>query len=455
MFYHEWFQGREEQIWKDFFAYLAIPSISTDGAYREDVLRAGAFVKGRLERLGMEVVTWDDVNTPVYFAKKVIDPSYPTVLIYGHYDVQPADPLEEWESKPFEPEVRGDKIFARGAEDNKGQNFYSLLAIEAFYEKNPEPKLNVKVIIEGEEEIGSPGFEKLAKNRAKELEADSIWIVDNGIESYEVPQLSLGVRGITAMEVTYSNAAFDLHSGSYGGVVYNPIQALCEVVGSVFDPSGKITIDGFYDGIKPLTPEEKKDLYLETSAETYKKETTASCLREEEGFSLQESVSMRPTFEVNGIFGGYQGEGSKTIIPSSATAKITCRLVEGQDAEDVAKKVASFFEQKAPSGMKVEVHVEGGGCCTWGSPKERSAQIFAGVLEEVIGKPVKFSYAGGSVPLTAHLKEAAGGECVFLGTALPEDRIHSPNENFGKKQFFDGFLMVAKGLEVFAQNKKP
>nr|MCH9811176.1 peptidase dimerization domain-containing protein [bacterium] len=280
-----------------------------------------------------------------------------------------------------------------------------------------------------------------------------IWIVDNGMESYEVPQLSLGVRGITALEVTYVNAEFDLHSGSYGGVVYNPIQALCEVVGSVYDTSGKITIDGFYDGITPLSNEDKKDLYLGTSAETYKEETTATCLRKEEGYALQESVSMRPTFEVNGIFGGYQGEGSKTIIPSSATAKVTCRLIAGQDPEEVAEKVSTYFKKKAPEGMKVLVEVEGGGKSTWGLPSDASAKKFAKVLEEVVGKEVKFSYTGGSVPLTAHLKEAAGGDALFLGTGLPEDRIHSPNENFGKKQFFDGFLMVAKGLEVFAQNK--
>lgn len=454
MFYKEWFNQREEQIWEDFFTYLSIPSISAEKEHKKDILKAAAFVEGRLNNLGMKVSRFEDLSSPVLFAEKVIDPSYPTVLIYGHYDVQPVDPIDLWDSAPFKPEVRDGKIYARGAEDNKGQNFYALLAVEAFYAKHQDPKLNIKIIIEGEEEIGSPGFEKIATKYADKLKADSIWIVDMGIESYDIPVLSLGVRGITALEVRVSNSGFDLHSGSYGGAVYNPIQALCEMMGSVFDEKGHICIEGFHDTIKPLTMLEKNALHLATEQATYEKETGASAFRKEEGFSLQESICLRPTFEINGIFGGYQKEGSKTIIPKEASAKITCRLVAGQEPLDIAKKVEKHLRRVAPSGMKVDIKVEGGGESTWARPSDYSAQVFAKILGEITGKQVKFCYSGGSIPLTSILLKAAGGECIFLGTALPEDRIHAPNENFSKKQFIDGYHMITKGLEVFAQNKK-
>jgi acetylornithine deacetylase/succinyl-diaminopimelate desuccinylase-like protein len=453
MFYKEWFEEREDQIWKDFFTYLSIPSISADKEYREDVLKAAAFVEQRLNNLGMSVSRWDDLSSPVLFAEKVIDTSYSTVLIYGHYDVQPADPIELWDSEPFKPEIRDGKIYARGAEDNKGQNFYAMLAVEAFYAKNKNPKVNIKIIIEGEEEIGSPGFEKIATKYADKLKADSIWIVDMGIESYDIPVLSLGVRGITGLEVTVSNAGFDLHSGSYGGAVYNPIQGLCEMMASVFDDKGHICIGGFHDTIKALTDEEKSKLYLATDQKTYEEETGATSFRKEEGYSLQESICLRPTFEINGIYGGYQKEGGKTIIPKEATAKITCRLVAGQEPLDIAKKVEAHLRKVAPSGITVGISLEGGGESAWARPSDYSAQVFAEILGEITGKEVKFSYSGGSIPLTAILGKAAGGEYIFLGTALPEDRIHSPNESFSKKQFIDGYHMITKGLEVFAQNK--
>ncbi|MCH9617638.1 MAG: Succinyl-diaminopimelate desuccinylase [Chlamydiia bacterium] len=453
MFYKEWFEQREEQIWKDFFTYLSIPSISADKEYKGDVLRAAAFVEQRLNNLGMNVSRLEDLDTPILFAERAIDPSYSTVLIYGHYDVQPVDPIELWDSDPFKPETRDGKIYARGAEDNKGQNFYAMLAVEAFYAKHKDPKVNIKIIIEGAEEIGSPGFEKVAKKYADKLKADSIWIVDMGIESYNIPVLSLGVRGITGLEVTVSNSEFDLHSGSYGGAVYNPIQALCEMMAAAFDEKGHIAIDGFYDTIHPLTDEEKSSLYLATDQKTYEKETGATCFRKEEGYSLQESICIRPTFEINGIYGGYQKEGGKTIIPKEATAKITCRLVAGQDPEDIAKKVEAHLRKVAPSGIVVSISLEGGGESAWARPSDYSARVFVQILKEITGKQVKFCYSGGSIPLTAVLGKAAGGECIFLGTALPEDRIHAPNENFSKKQFIDGYHMIAKGLEVFAQNK--
>ena len=453
MSYHNWFKEREEKIWQEFMGYLSIPSISADPKHKPDSLRAAAFIEKKLRSLGLDVFRWEELNAAVLFGEKIIDPSYPTVLIYGHYDVQPPDPLEDWTSPPFSPEVRNGRIYARGAEDNKGQNFYTLLAVQAFIEKNPHPKLNIKIIIEGEEEIGSPGFEKIAKKYKHKLKADSIWIVDMDMKSYDSPVLCLGCRGIVALEVKVSNAGFDVHSGAYGGAIYNPIQAIGEMIASVYDERGHIAIDGFYEGMKTLTVEEKEKLNLTTSQKVFENDTQASCFREESGFSLQESISIRPTFEINGIYGGYQGEGSKTIIPKEVNAKITCRIVAGQDPEDIAKKVAAHFEKVAPKGMKISFIFGGGGKSSWSSPNDYTAKVFAEILDQITGKNCKFGYNGGSIPLAEMLTKTSGGECIFLGTALPEDRIHSPDESFGKKQFEDGFIMIAKGLEVFAQNK--
>ena len=454
MFYSDWFKENEDQIWKDYFTYLSIPSISADKAYEKQLLEAADFVQARLTRLGMKVERWEDLQAPVFFAQRVIDESYPTVLIYGHYDVQPADPLELWDKPPFEPYEKDGVIYARGAEDNKGQNFYSMLAIEAFYAKHKDPKINIKVIIEGGEEIGSPGIDIVAEKYKESLRADSVWIVDSGIDSYETPLVSLGVRGLTALQVRVSNAGFDLHSGSFGGAVYNPLQALCEMMASVHDERGHIAIDGFYDTVKPLDAKEKELLFFGMDEKVYREDTGATCFKPQEGYSLHESIAIRPTVEINGMWGGYQGEGSKTVIPKEAHAKLTCRLVDGQEPYDIAQKVQAHLEKVAPNGMKVEVHVEGGGKSAWARPQEYAPQVFSKIVAEVTQKECKFSYCGGSIPLTEILAKASGGEYIFLGTGLPGDRIHSPNENFSKRQFVDGFRIITKGLEVFAENKK-
>jgi acetylornithine deacetylase/succinyl-diaminopimelate desuccinylase-like protein len=453
MFYKKWFEERKEKNLEEFFKYLAIASISADSRFREDLLSAALFIENRLKKLGMEVSVWQDAKAPIIFGQRIIDPSYPTVLIYGHYDVQPIDPIELWDSDPFKPEIRNGRIYARGAEDNKGQNFYSILAIEAFYEKHKHPKLNIKVVIEGGEEIGSPGFDLVAKAHKKELKADSVWIVDSGIGSYKNPELSLGARGIAALEVTFSNSAFDLHSGSYGGAVYNPIRALCEVLSKVHDKNGNIVIDGFFDTAIALTEEEKAKVNFTDDTEVFHEETKATCFIHHKGRTLQESVGIHPTFEINGMYGGYMGEGSKTIIPKEATAKITCRLIAGQDPEDISEKVKHFIEKNAPEGMKVKVRYDHGGKSAWAKPEDYTTQVFQKILTEMFGKKCKLAYMGGSIPITSVLGECSDGEYIFLGTALPEDRIHAPNESFSVKQWEDGFFLITKGLEVFAENK--
>lgn len=454
MYYDEWFKKNEAQIWDEFFEFLRIPSISADDHYHPDLLKAADFVHHKLEKMGLKVERFNEIDKPVVFGEKIAGEGYPTVLIYGHYDVQPPDPLELWDSKPFEPEIRDGRIYARGAEDNKGQNFYSLLAIQAFLEKHDNPKLNIKVFIEGGEEIGSEGIDIVAKNRKERLKADSVWIVDMGMGSYEKPTLTLGVRGISAMEVTVTNSDYDLHSGEFGGAVYNPIQALCEMMASTFDEDGHIKIEGFYDSMKSLSAEEKKQLYFGTEQAVYEKETGAKCFRKEKGYTPHEVIGTRPTFELNGMWGGYTGPGSKTVLPKEAHAKITCRLVDGQEPHDIEAKVEKHLKKVAPAGLKVKVEFGHGGESAWARPGQYSAQVFSKVMEEVTGQKCHFTYSGGSIPLTTILAEASGGEYVFLGTALPSDRIHSPNENFSIRQFIDGYRMIAKGLEVFAENKK-
>jgi acetylornithine deacetylase/succinyl-diaminopimelate desuccinylase-like protein len=453
MFYKKWFEEKKQKNLEELFTFLSIPSVSADSMFKEDLLQAAAFIENRLKKLNMKVSVWNEAKAPVIFGERLVDPSFPTVLIYGHYDVQPADPLNLWDSPPFSPQIRDGRIYARGAEDNKGQNFYTLLAIEAFYEKHVNPKINIKVIIEGGEEIGSPGFDLVVKAHKKELKADSVWIVDSGIGSYKNPELSLGARGISALEVTFSNAEFDLHSGSYGGAVYNPIRALCEVLCKVHDTDGNIVIEGFFDGANYLTKEQKSKVNFSDDKEEFYQETKASCFIHHKGRTLQESVGIHPTFEINGIYGGYMGEGSKTIIPKQATAKITCRLIAGQNPASVAEKVKIFIEKNAPEGMKVDVRYDHGGNAAWAKPENYTTVVFQKILSEHFGKNCKLAYMGGSIPITSTLAECSGGEYIFLGTALPEDRIHAPNESFSLKQLEDGFILIAKGLEVFAENK--
>lgn len=454
MSYCQWFEKNEKQIWKDFFSYLSIPSISADKEYFDDLLKAADFVKNRLHSMDFTVRMFDEGYAPIVYGEKIFDESYPTILIYGHYDVQPTDPNELWETPGFSPEVRDGRIYARGAEDNKGQNFYSMLAVQAFLEKHKDPKVNIKILIEGEEEVGSESFEKVASLHQEELKADYVWIVDMGIDSYEHPVISLGVRGIAAMEFTVSNSGFDLHSGSYGGCVYNPIRAISEIVASFHDKEGNIAVENFYKGAKELSPDIKNQLSLDTAKEVYEKETGSGCFQPKPGYSLGESIGICPTIELNGIYGGYSGEGSKTIIPKEASAKITCRLIDGQDPHAIVEIVKAHIQKHLPQGMKVDFSYGHGGKNAWTSPNCFSAKTFSSIVEEITGKPCGFVYSGGSIPLTAILAEVSGGEYIFLGTALPEDRIHAPNESFGLKQFKDGYMMIAKGLEVFAQNKK-
>lgn len=452
-FYTEWYKKHEKAIFEDYFTLLRFPSVSAQPKHKKDVLACCEWVQNYLKKMGFSTTKWEGPGYPTVFAERIVDPKAPTVLIYGHYDVQPAEPFDLWKSNPFEPEIRKGRVYARGAEDNKGQNFYSITAVRAFIEKNPQMKLNIKFVIEGEEEMGSETLHAIVLKHAKELKADHLLVVDMGMNSFERPSLSVGGRGITTMQVTLRSMDTDVHSGGFGGIVYNPIRALTEVLAKVIDKKGHITIPGFYDAVKGLSAKEKGLFDLEFDEALCRKECGARAFHKEEGYSQLESNFLRPTFEVNGIWGGYTDDGFKTVIPKEAHAKISCRLVPDQMPEAVNKMVEKYIRDSVPKGMEVEMQFYGGGEACWASPLSKTAKIMQEAYREVFGNCYIIS-CGGSVPITKDLAKYSGAEFVLPGTAQDIDNIHAPNESFGLEQFEKGFLLIARSLELFAQKSQ-
>lgn len=448
--YKTWYDKREKESLEEFFTYLRFKSISAQSAFKQDLLDCAAFVEKHLENLGFTTVRWEGNGHPIVFGERIVDPSAPTLLFYGHYDVQPPEPFDLWDSKPFEPEVRDGRVYARGAEDNKGQNFYCLLALRAFFEKNPNAKLNVKYVLEGEEEMGSDLLHELAPSKAKELKADYLLVVDSGMGSMEKPGLEIGCRGISTMEIEVQNTDTDLHSGSYGGIAYNPNRALAEVLGKLIDEKGHINIPGFYDDIKPLSKEEIALVDTEMDEKAVVNEIGLRTFHTEEGYSVKEANFFRPTLEINGMWGGYTDEGFKTVIPKVAFAKISCRLVPDLDPKKIYDIVSKHIKAQFPEKMQVKTTYLGGGKAAWASPKGKATMIFKEAYESVFGS-CGIIYGGGSIPITPILAEHSGAEFILPGVGLPCDRIHAPNESFGLDQLRQGFLIITKSLELFAQ----
>ncbi|MBS0616182.1 MAG: dipeptidase [Verrucomicrobia bacterium] len=442
----EWYDKHEKEIQDDFFSFLKIPSISADPAYKQDVLSAANWVRDYLQKSGMKAELWETSHYPVVFASKMVAADRPTILFYHHYDVQPVDPLELWKAPPFEPTIRGKEVYARGAADNKGQCFYAMAALRAFFELCDALRLNIKVFVEGEEESGSRGSVEIAKKRAKELKADHLLIVDLGIPAPGIPAITLGLRGITTMEVTVRNSNVDLHSGGHGGTVLNPNRALVNALSKLWDASGKIAVPGFYDAVKMPTKEEQKIFNQSFDETELSKNFGIRAFKPEPGFSLWESNFLRPTMEINGISGGYAGEGFKTVIPSVAKAKISCRLVPDQDPDTIAALVAKYLKDQFPSELEVQVTLDHGGNPHRSSPSAPIAQICAGAYEEVLGKPCQKLLCGGSVPITSLLAEVTGAEVAMIGVALDTDDFHAPNEHFGLDRLRQGFLTIGRIL---------
>ena len=445
-----WYQQHSEKILQDYFTFLRFPSISTDPAYRKHIDEAASWVADYLKNIGFKTEVWKTEFHPVVFASYQIDPRRPTVLIYHHYDVQPVDPIEKWKSPPFEPTIRDGKVHARGASDNKGQCFYTLTALKALFELCKQINVNIKLFIEGEEECGSCGALEALKTHQKELKADHILVVDGGFTAPGKPAITLGLRGIIALEVICRNSSIDLHSGIHGGIVLNPNRALVEMLSKLWDKKGKIAIPGFYKNVAKPSAKELKALQKGVDEKYLRKQFGIKAFRGEGGYSLWESNTIRPTLEINGISGGYTGAGFKTVIPSTAMAKISCRIVPNQDPEEVSQSIAKYLKKIAPKGLEIEVISDHGGKPVRSSPDTKTAKICSAALSEVFDKPCGNILCGASVPLVADLSKVCKGDAVVIGVCLDTDNFHAPNEHFSLEQLRQGFLMMGSILKRLA-----
>jgi acetylornithine deacetylase/succinyl-diaminopimelate desuccinylase-like protein len=439
----------KETILKDFFIFLRFPSISTDPAYKEDLLKCADWVQDQIETMGLTVDRWETTGHPTLFATFEVDPSKPTVLIYNHYDVQPVDPLELWTSPPFEPTIRDGEIYARGAQDNKGQCFYVMKALGALLERDGTLPVNIKWIIEGEEEIGSGGLSALLNGKKDLLTADYLVIADVSFNDMDHPAVTIGVRGMVTMEMEITGSNTDLHSGAHGGMVVNPNHALVEILSKLRDSSGRVLVPGFYDGIQELTPEEREAVSWEFDLDDYERMFDTKACGGEQNHSPVESAWIRPTLEINGMSGGYTGPGFKTVIPAKAHAKISCRTVPGQNPDELGQKVADYIGSVTPKGVKVEVRVsEGTGGGVRAPANSRAVEAFSQAYTEVLQKPCGKILLGGSIPICGDLAAACGGELVLMGYGLPDDQIHAPDEHFGVDRLEKGLFTFARALEI-------
>lgn len=448
------FDKNKETYLKEFFEFLRFKSISTDKQYAKDLEACHKWVEKWLKDIGFKTELWPcDVYPTVFAQDLTAGAKAPTVLIYGHYDVQPADPEELWESPAFEPCVRDGKVYARGASDNKGNLFATLLALREMQKEKGGYGVNVKLVIEGEEEIGSPGLCRTVFDKQKELKSDYVLVPDMNILGENEPAVTLGLRGIVTAEVTFKETQQDLHSGMYGGLALNSLHALTEVLASMRDFStGKIRIPHFYDGIQERTKEEIAQLEPADGIVEHLRESGSAANGGEKAYSATERVALRPTLEINGISGGYTGVGFKTVIPSSAIAKISCRTVTGQDPEKVGHALKHFIISHAPEGIEVSVKLGHGANAASSLINSDIVQIVSSAYGEVFGVPCKYVVSGGSVGVTKPLQEASGGQLALMGYAIAEDAIHSPNESFSIARLKKGFMNQIRVLEKIAEH---
>lgn len=419
---------------------LSIPSVSALSAHKPDMRRAAEWLAAELMRIGMtRVEIMETGGHPAVYAERIDQPSGPTALIYGHYDVQPVDPLNLWTTPPFEPDIRENKLYARGASDDKGQVFMHLKVIEAILRLEGKLPVNLKLLIEGEEEIGSDNLERFVAEQKELLKADVVVISDTALYAPGVPSLTYALRGMADLEVHVTGAKSDLHSGVYGGAAPNAVQALVQLLATLHRPEGGVAVKGFYDQVRELTQEERDSFAaLNFDEEGLKRELQVSALPGEPGFSALERQWARPTLELNGIFGGFQGEGTKTVIPARAGAKITCRLVPDQDPEQVANAIEAHLKAHCPPGVTLEVIRRAGApaCITpVDHPAIRAAMA---ALAEAYGKESRFIRTGGSIPVVSTFSRVLGSPSVLMGFGLEDENFHAPNEHFHLENFDTG-----------------
>jgi len=430
--------------------FVSIPSISTDPIAKPNIERAAQWVAGQLRSLGMQnVEVFPTEGHPIVCGESITaGPGKPTVLVYGHYDVQPPEPLELWESPAFEPTLRGDNLYGRGASDMKGQVVITIKAAEALARTGGLP-INLKFLIEGEEEIGSPNLDSFIVKHREMLSSDFCLNTDTGMIDAEVPTITYGLRGLAYFELRVYGPKQDLHSGIYGGVVHNPAQAICELIAGMHDEKGRVTLPGFYDKVRTMSNEERAELArLPMDEDFYKKQTGAPVLHGESDYSPVERVGARPTLEVNGLLSGFTGEGSKTVLPANAMAKISMRLVPDQDHEEVHQQLLSYLKKNAPPTIRWEVTKMAGGPASITDREIPGVTAISQALESTWGKRPVFRREGGSVPVVAQMNKVLGIESVLIGFGLPDDNLHAPNEKIHLPTFFRGIEAVTRFYSI-------
>lgn len=439
----DYLEANKGRFLDELLELLRIPSVSADSKFKGDVRQAAEYVRESLAKAGADVAELHETaGHPIVYGEKIVDPSKPTVLIYGHYDVQPADPLELWTSPPFEPVIKDEKIYARGSADDKGQFFMHVKAFEAMMATDSLP-CNVKFMIEGEEEVGSNNLGTFVSQNREKLKADVILISDTAMIANDTPSIDTGLRGLSYVEVEVTGPNRDLHSGVYGGAVANPINTLAKMIASLHDENGHITIPNFYDDVVELSAEEREMLESAPfNLEEYKADLAIDDVQGEAGFTTRERASIRPTLDCNGIWGGYIGEGAKTVLPSKAYAKISMRLVPNQDWNKITDLFAAHFQSIAPKSVKVTVTPHHGGQ-PYLTPLESAAYKAAeAALTESFGKKPVPTRGGGSIPIVALFEKELGLKTVLMGFGLDSDSIHSPNEHYGLFNFYKGIETI-------------
>jgi acetylornithine deacetylase/succinyl-diaminopimelate desuccinylase-like protein len=451
----EYVSVNKDRFLNELMDLLRIPSVSADSKYKPDVARAAEFIKKSLEAAGAEKVEiCPTAGHPIVYGEKIIDPSLPTVIVYGHYDVQPADPLNLWTTPPFEPQIRDEKIYARGSCDDKGQVFMHIKAFELMMKTNTLA-CNVKFMIEGEEEVGSSNLGPWIKENKARLKGDVILISDTSIIDNDIPSIDVGLRGLSYVEVEVTGPNRDLHSGVYGGAVANPITILCEMIASMKDKNNHITIPGFYNDVIELTAEERIELNKAPfNLDDFKKDLDINDVHGETNYTTNERTGIRPTFELNGIWGGYIGEGAKTVLPSKAFAKISMRLVPNQTNAKITELFTKHFESIAPKSVKVKVTPHHGGEPVVTPTDSVAFKAASKAMETTFGKKPIPTRGGGSIPIVALFEKELGLKSVLMGFGLDSDLIHSPNEHYGIFNFIKGIETIPLFFKNYAEMRK-
>lgn len=453
----QFIDANKDRFLNELFDLLRIPSVSADTKYKPDVLKTAEAIKKRLEEAGADKVeVCPTKGFPVVYGEKIIDPKKPTVVVYGHYDVQPADPLNLWDSPPFEPVIKKTAlhpegaIYARGSCDDKGQMYMHVKAFEVMMKTGTLP-CNVKFMIEGEEEVGSPSLGPWIVENKEKLKGDVILISDTSIIANDTPSIDVGLRGLAYMEVEVTGPNRDLHSGVYGGAVANPVNVLCKMIASCHDENNHITIPGFYSKVRNLTEAERAEMAKAPfDLDAYKKDLAIDEIQGEKGYTTNERTGIRPTLDVNGIWGGYTGEGAKTVLPAKAFAKISMRLVPDQSSDEISQLFQKHFESIAPKSVKVKVTAHHGGEPVVVSTQSKAFQSASRAMEETYGKKPVPTRGGGSIPIVALFKKELGLDSILFGFGLDSDALHSPNEHYGLFNYYKGIQTIPLFYKYFS-----